>query len=495
MLSLLLLLQLSLQIAQDGCEQRTEGLVLTDYYMKWCHACQALDPVLDEIGNHLERNGVDLFIEKIDCEKCKVTDKSIQAYPTVVLRDNGKEIARFNGKKTYNQVRDFLLEHTNIPSDAFEGHVETTAGHIHDLTDTDMYQGLDGAWLVLFYYKGHQMFDGLLTEIAKIYDGKINIGRISYKESKDFIQRLNIKSYPAMFGFYNGLSVPYVDNLNLNEISKFCDKLTESVLDEIDYNTFHEKSAMLESGEPIYLVLNKNNTLANEYFYNYAHMYRYKVKMYKSSDPKLFERASIYPQEIKDEADHNTHKHAVKLAVYKNGVFYEYTGHIGDEEEISAWIFHTHFGYVTRIENSTFNTIFNGFKPSMILITKEEQYLKEYNNFSADRHLGTPYLDILFSYLDTNQYDLFVPSLLPKIDVPSLVIYDPASKHFRYKPTRLTKENFKQVAMETIKRYEKGTLPLYPPAFSYIKYYILGIGFFITCVLLITKSTKSKKRI
>lgn len=486
---------MSLQLVHDVCTSQKDGLVLTEYYWKQCHACQALEPILNEISNQMERNGEDIVIEKIECKDCGIKDDTIKAYPTVILRENGREIDRFEGKKNYNEVKDFLLKHTNIRKESFEGHIETPVGEVYDLTDTDMYQGLDGAWVVLFYYKGHQLFDNLLQELAKIYEGKIKIGRISYKESKDFIPRLNIKSYPAMFGFYNGLSVPFVDNVNLNDLTKFCDRLTDSVFDDIDYDKFHSEISLLESGEPIYLVLNKNQTLANEYFYNYAHMYRYKVKMYKSSDPKLFERASIYPQDIKDEADHNTHKHAVKLAVYKNGVFYEYTGSISDENEIAAWIFHTHFGYVTRIENSTFNTIFNGFKPSMILITKDEEYLKEFNNFSADRHLGTPYLDLLFSYLDTNQYDLFVPTVLPKIDIPSIVIYDPAAKHFRYKPVRLTKENFKHVAMETLKRFEKGSLPLYPPAPSYIKYYILGFGFLITSILLITRSTKSKKRI
>ncbi|EOB15080.1 Thioredoxin [Nosema bombycis CQ1] len=493
---LLLLFRVSFQLLVETCgSPNKDGLVLTDYYQKWCPACQKLDPVLDEIGNHLERFGVDIHIEKVDCNECKIHDESIKAYPTVVLRKDGVEVNRFSGYKSYDEVKEFLISHTDIESEAFEGHVETEVGKVHELTEDEMYKGLDGAWVVLFYYKGHSLFDDLLNQMAKLYEGKIKIGRISFKESREFIPKLNIKSYPAMFGFYNGLSVPFLSTLTLNEISKFCDRLTEPVLTTIDYESFHNKTSLLENGEPLYVVLHRNETLANEYFFEYAHLYKYKVQMYKSSDPKLFERASIYPQSISDEADHNTHKHAVKLAVYKNGLFYQYTGDINDRDDVAAWIFHTHFSYVTRIDNPTFNTVFNGFKPSLILLTRDEELVNEYNKFSADRHLGTPYLDILFAYLDTAQYDLFVPNLLPNINLPALVIYDPQKKHFRYKPVKLTRENFKHVALNTLRSFEKDKLPLYPPSPSYLKYWILGGGFLIACVLLITSQTKSKKRI
>lgn len=229
---------LSWQVIVEQCGIDDSGLVLTDYYQKWCPACQKLEPVLQEIDNTLERHNLDIKIQKVDCKDCKCDDTDIQAYPTVVLRKDGKEISRFNGYKSYKEVGDFLAEHSNINKDIFEGHIESTKNELLELTDSDMYQGLDGPWLIYFYYKDPSKFEEPLLQLEKIYDTKINFGKISYDQSKNFINQFNIKSYPAIYGVYNGLFVPFLDIVNLDALSKFCDKLVDPSFKSIKMEEF-----------------------------------------------------------------------------------------------------------------------------------------------------------------------------------------------------------------------------------------------------------------
>ncbi|KAK6089750.1 hypothetical protein P3W45_001252 [Vairimorpha bombi] len=485
---------LSWQVIVEQCSIDDVGLVLTDYYQKWCPACQKLDPVLQEIDNTLERHNLDIKIQKIDCKDCKCDDNDIQSYPTVVLRKDGKEISRFSGYKSYKDLGDFLVEHSNVDKEIFEGHIESTKNELLELTDSDMYQGLDGPWLVYFYYKDPSKFESTLVELEKIYDTKINFGKISYEQSKNFINQYNIKSYPAIYGVYNGLFVPFMDFVNLNDLSKFCDKLVEPSFKNIKVEDFKKEVQLLDHGEPLYIVFHTDTNKANQYFAEYAHRYKFKTRIFKTQDKSLFSMASIFPVSSIDKKNAED-SDIVKFGVYKNGRFYEYKGDISNEDDVAAWLFHTHFSYVTEIKTATFSSIFNGYKPAMILLTQGEQFMTEFNEFSADRHLGTPYINVLFAALDTNNYGNFVPTLLPNLTTPTLVIYDPIHKQFRHKEVELNKETFKETAMKVLKLYEQNSLELYPRVKTYKRYYLLGIGLLITAILVATGRSKDKKQV
>lgn len=69
----------------------------------WCTGCQQLSPIMDQ----LIRQGMP--IEKIDIEYETDRTKSanVLSIPTVVLAENGKEVRRFTGVKTKQQILDF----------------------------------------------------------------------------------------------------------------------------------------------------------------------------------------------------------------------------------------------------------------------------------------------------------------------------------------------------------------------------------------------------
>ena len=69
----------------------------------WCGPCQALGPVMDKISQQFP-------VEKIniDYEMDRARSANVMSVPTVVLAENGQEIRRFVGAKSYEQVIQFI---------------------------------------------------------------------------------------------------------------------------------------------------------------------------------------------------------------------------------------------------------------------------------------------------------------------------------------------------------------------------------------------------
>jgi thioredoxin len=67
--------------------------VLVDFFADWCHTCQALDPVLDELA---EEYGGRLQVAKIDVERDPATAArlGVRSIPTLVLFTDGVEVNR-----------------------------------------------------------------------------------------------------------------------------------------------------------------------------------------------------------------------------------------------------------------------------------------------------------------------------------------------------------------------------------------------------------------
>jgi thioredoxin 1 len=70
---------------------------------EWCVPCQSFSPVMDRIKATIP-------VEKIniDYESSRAKAANVMSIPTVVLAENGQEIKRFVGVKTYEQVLEFI---------------------------------------------------------------------------------------------------------------------------------------------------------------------------------------------------------------------------------------------------------------------------------------------------------------------------------------------------------------------------------------------------
>ena len=69
----------------------------------WCQPCQTLGPIMDKVSNQLP-------VEKIniDYESSRARSANVMSVPTVILVENGQEVRRFTGARSYEQVMQFI---------------------------------------------------------------------------------------------------------------------------------------------------------------------------------------------------------------------------------------------------------------------------------------------------------------------------------------------------------------------------------------------------
>jgi thioredoxin-like negative regulator of GroEL len=69
----------------------------------WCAPCKALGPTMDRITEQIPVNKINIDYE------ANVTQKyGVRNIPTVILVENGQELRRFSGNKSYNDVLNFI---------------------------------------------------------------------------------------------------------------------------------------------------------------------------------------------------------------------------------------------------------------------------------------------------------------------------------------------------------------------------------------------------
>jgi thioredoxin 1 len=88
------------------------GFSLVKFGATWCGPCKAMDPVLAK----LEQEYDNVKIIKIDVDDNPELAKNykIKAVPTVILFDNGKEIARIASAMKIDVLRNLIKETFNL---------------------------------------------------------------------------------------------------------------------------------------------------------------------------------------------------------------------------------------------------------------------------------------------------------------------------------------------------------------------------------------------
>lgn len=89
----------------------TSNKVLILFSAEWCGPCKIIKSNLEKIENELRD---EYKIVKVDISENVKSTKNfgIKNVPTVVLVDDKKEIGRFIGARTPEQIKKFLFEHT-----------------------------------------------------------------------------------------------------------------------------------------------------------------------------------------------------------------------------------------------------------------------------------------------------------------------------------------------------------------------------------------------
>jgi len=74
------------------------------YSAPWCKPCETLGPIMEEVGRQIQVKK--LNVDYVDPEILQ--NLNIRNIPVVILTENGQEVRRFTGIKTYNQIIDWL---------------------------------------------------------------------------------------------------------------------------------------------------------------------------------------------------------------------------------------------------------------------------------------------------------------------------------------------------------------------------------------------------
>lgn len=474
LIGLLPLLLPAMGLGASSCPAVPNGIVLNKYYMEGCKACQRISPIIEEIRSRLEKAAIEVKYREIECVECDCSSR-ITTYPTLEITSDQNVTGSLTGFKEYNELGKWITETLNLSQNVFENHKEIKDGSVTTLVARDFLSGFDGQWLILFYEEKNDRYREYMKKIAEKHKEKLHVGEVSKSEAHGITNRFNVTEYPTVFALNHGTAVPYMGEKSQAGLDKFADRLQEPNFQSITYDQLKAEAKDQQNGEPLYVVLYRNFEVASYYFNDMAQQFKFRVKIFKSDDPALFTASGFHPQDTSDSPDKTVdHNSMVRLVLFKNGTFFPCQLSLDRGDEIVQWIFHTHFAHVTEISNDNFYTVFHGIKPALILITANEQYLSEFNKLSAERHLGTPYTNLIFAYIDAMNYPNFMKHVLPGVKVPGLIFYDPVRSGWFYGALRLDKKNFAGEAVKYIERYFANKLAEFPAKKSYRGYYVGG---------------------
>lgn len=87
---------------------KSDTIVIVDFWATWCGPCNRLTPILEKIAT--ENNDVKIVKANVDDENVKsLTEKyEINAYPTMLIFKNGKEVKRIVGCRDEEQMLEEL---------------------------------------------------------------------------------------------------------------------------------------------------------------------------------------------------------------------------------------------------------------------------------------------------------------------------------------------------------------------------------------------------
>jgi thioredoxin 1 len=70
---------------------------------EWCQPCKALGPTMDRVSEQIQIHKIN-----IDYEADVVQKYGVRNIPTVILVENGQEVRRFTGNRSYNDIISFI---------------------------------------------------------------------------------------------------------------------------------------------------------------------------------------------------------------------------------------------------------------------------------------------------------------------------------------------------------------------------------------------------
>ena len=84
-------------------EIKTDGIVIVDFFATWCGPCQMLSPILEELSTTYKVCKVN-----VDENQELAREYGIMSIPTVFIYKDGKQINKFIGYKTKEEIEKLI---------------------------------------------------------------------------------------------------------------------------------------------------------------------------------------------------------------------------------------------------------------------------------------------------------------------------------------------------------------------------------------------------
>jgi thioredoxin 1 len=91
--------------------QKETGLVLVDFYADWCGPCKILSPIIEQLPGEID--GVKFMKVNVDNERDFAIENRVSSIPTLVLYNNGAEVARRVGFAPKETLQKWINEYRN----------------------------------------------------------------------------------------------------------------------------------------------------------------------------------------------------------------------------------------------------------------------------------------------------------------------------------------------------------------------------------------------
>jgi len=99
------------QLTEDTWSKTDKGYWLVEFYAPWCGHCKKLAPVYERVATHYR--GGEVSVGKVDGTEEAILQSrfDVKGYPTILLLHNGRRVADFSGKRTFEGITSFIGSH------------------------------------------------------------------------------------------------------------------------------------------------------------------------------------------------------------------------------------------------------------------------------------------------------------------------------------------------------------------------------------------------
>jgi len=95
------------EISENKFNECVKGKAVIDFFAEWCMPCLMMAPILEEVSDRFKN--VKFCKVNIEDNQALASKFKVMSIPTIVVFNNGKEVARINGL----QQADVLEEKLN----------------------------------------------------------------------------------------------------------------------------------------------------------------------------------------------------------------------------------------------------------------------------------------------------------------------------------------------------------------------------------------------